>query len=290
MQKHPPDAVPTVGERPKRVREEDATDDGNALQRRWCAKKCAAHAWLRKRMVQKHAEKRLLGGAAEAQDTLGSGGEAGQGEEEQKEFVCEQCHRVLKSKAWLTRHKCAATSIINSEGSNVAEQPVTAARPICSEECRYRRLLRHMLAKHPRHGEPSRPQPRAKPKQREMRSEAQTQGEGSGPLESAEGGDTPPATTAPAPILSNEARAKTVPRNAPAGKAWPTETGGKAQLAEGVARGVCGAPPGAPKLARAKEEARTANPEGRGGVLQCSACQLHEGTLRARESICPHTS
>ncbi|KAH8619834.1 hypothetical protein ERJ75_000123200 [Trypanosoma vivax] len=143
---HPPDVVPTVEERPKIRREEDTTDDDNALQRRWCAKKCAAHAWLRKRMVQKHAEKQLLSGTTEAEDTLGSDGEAVQ--EEQKECVCQQCHHILKSKAWLTRHKCEATSIINSEGANVAEQPVTAACPICSEECRYRRLLRHLQAKH----------------------------------------------------------------------------------------------------------------------------------------------
>ncbi|KAH8619591.1 hypothetical protein ERJ75_000135900 [Trypanosoma vivax] len=186
---HPPDAVPTVEERPKRSREECAADDGNALKCRWCAKKCTGHAWLRKKIIQKRPEKQLSRGAADVQDAPDSDGEAVQEEQEQKEFVCQQCHRVLKSKAWLTRHKCEATSTINSEDSNVAEQPVTGARPICSKECRYIRLLRHMLAKRPDPDEPLRLQPRAKPERKETRTEAQTQGEGSGSLELAGGGD-----------------------------------------------------------------------------------------------------
>nr|CCC48378.1 hypothetical protein, conserved in T. vivax [Trypanosoma vivax Y486] len=189
MATHTPDAVPTVEERPKRSREGDATDDGNALKCRWRAKKYTAHAWLRKQMLQKHPAKQLSSGRKEAQDAPDSDGEAMQEEQEQKEFVCQQCHRVLKSKTWLTRHKCEPTSIINSEGSNVAEQPVTIARPICSKEYRYRWLLRGMLTKHPRHEESLRPQPRAKPKRKETRTGAQTQGEGSGPLESAGDGD-----------------------------------------------------------------------------------------------------
>ncbi|KAG8339117.1 hypothetical protein TRVL_10056 [Trypanosoma vivax] len=44
MARHPPDAVPTVKERPKRSREEAATNDGNALKCRWRAKKCTGHA------------------------------------------------------------------------------------------------------------------------------------------------------------------------------------------------------------------------------------------------------
>ncbi|KAH8609345.1 hypothetical protein ERJ75_001214200 [Trypanosoma vivax] len=113
---------------------------------------------------------------------------ARQEEHEQKGFVCRQCHRVLKSKTWLTSHKCEATSIINSEDSNVAEQSVTVAHPICSKECRYRWLLRHMLTKHPGHDESLRPQPRVKPKRKETRTEVQAQGEGSGPLELAGSG------------------------------------------------------------------------------------------------------
>ncbi|CCD21230.1 hypothetical protein, conserved in T. vivax [Trypanosoma vivax Y486] len=140
-------------------------------------------------MLQKHPEKQLSRGAEEAQDGLVSDGEAEQGDKQQTEFVCQQCHRVLKSKTWLTRHKCEPTSIINSEDSNVEEQSVTAACPICSKEYHYRWLLRHMLTKHPRHDESLRPQRRAKPKRNEMRSEAQSQGEGSGPLGSAGDGD-----------------------------------------------------------------------------------------------------
>ncbi|KAH8609853.1 hypothetical protein ERJ75_001160400 [Trypanosoma vivax] len=64
-----------------------------------------------------------------------------------------------------------------------------------------------------------------------------------------------------------------------------TEKGGQAQLAEGLVQGVCGAPPAVPKLARAKEEARSGNPEGRGVVLQRSTGQLLEGTLQAGEHI-----
>ncbi|KAH8617267.1 hypothetical protein ERJ75_000398500 [Trypanosoma vivax] len=140
-------------------------------------------------MLQKHPEKQLSSGPKEAQDAPNSDGEAGQEEQEQTEFVCQQCHRVLKSKTWLTRHKCEPTSIMNSEDSNVADQQVTAARSICSKEYHYRWLLRHMLTKHPGHNEPLRPQPRAKPKRKEMSIGAQSQGEGSGSLESAGGGD-----------------------------------------------------------------------------------------------------
>ncbi|KAH8605395.1 hypothetical protein ERJ75_001586000 [Trypanosoma vivax] len=127
------------------------------LECRWCTKKCVGYAWLRKHMLQKHAEKQLSSGPNEAQDAPDSDGEAAQEGQEQSEFVCQQRHRVLKSKTWLTSRKREATSSINSEGSNVAEQLVTVACPICSKGCRYRRLLRHMLTKRPRHDEPSRP-------------------------------------------------------------------------------------------------------------------------------------
>ncbi|KAH8618334.1 hypothetical protein ERJ75_000291400 [Trypanosoma vivax] len=189
MATHPPDVVPTVEERPKRTREEDTPDDGNALKCPWCAKKYVAHAWLRKKLVQKHPEKKISSGPKETQDAPVSDGEAEQQVHEQMDFVCQQCHRVLESKTWLTRHKFETTSIINSEDSNVAEQSVTAACPICSKEYHYRWLLRHMLTKHPGHDESLRPQPRAKPKRKEMRSEAQSQGEGSGPLGPAGDGD-----------------------------------------------------------------------------------------------------
>ncbi|KAG8343716.1 hypothetical protein TRVL_05455 [Trypanosoma vivax] len=117
------------------------------------ARKRIAHAWLRRYMLQKHHEKQLSRGGEEAQDALVSDGEAEQEEQQQTEFVCQQCHRVLKSKTWLTRHKCKTTSHINSEDSNVEEQSVTVARPICSKEYHYRWLLRHILAKHPGHDE-----------------------------------------------------------------------------------------------------------------------------------------
>ncbi|KAH8608738.1 hypothetical protein ERJ75_001272700 [Trypanosoma vivax] len=129
MAQHRPDVVSTVEERPKRPREEDTADEGNTLKCPWCAKQYAAHAWLRKHMTQKHPEKHLSRGDAEAQDAPDSDGEAMQEEQEQTEFVCQQCHRVLKSKTWLTRHKCEATSIINSEDSTVAEQPVYSSVP-----------------------------------------------------------------------------------------------------------------------------------------------------------------
>ncbi|KAG8340408.1 hypothetical protein TRVL_08764 [Trypanosoma vivax] len=184
----PPDVVPTVGERPKRTREEDTADDGNTLKCPWCAKKCAAHAWVRKHMLQKHPEKQLSRGDEEAQNTPVSDGEAGQEEQKQTEFVCQQRNRVLKNKTWLTRHKCKAVSIINSEDSNVV-QSVTVASPICSKEYRYRWLLRHVLSKHPGHDDSLRPQSRAKLKRKETRTEAQTRGEGSVSLESAGDGD-----------------------------------------------------------------------------------------------------
>ncbi|KAH8613512.1 hypothetical protein ERJ75_000781500 [Trypanosoma vivax] len=89
-------------------------------------------------------------------------------------------------------------------------------------------------------------------------------------------GDTPLATITPMPVLPNEVCAKTVPYNAPAGEARPTETVGQAQLAEGGVQGVCATPFGVPKLARTKEEARSGNPEGRGVGFQCSTGQLLE--------------
>ncbi|CCD19852.1 retrotransposon hot spot protein, putative, partial [Trypanosoma vivax Y486] len=189
MATHPPDVVPTVEERPKRPREEDTADDGNALKCPWCAKKYTAHAWLRKHMLQKHPEKQLSRGGEEAQDGLVSDGEAEQEEQQQTEFVCQQCHRVLMSKTWLTRHRCEATVIINSEDSNVAGQPVTVECPISRKEYHYKLLVRHALTKHPRHDELSRPQHMPQPKRKEMRSEAQSQGEGSGPPEPAGDGD-----------------------------------------------------------------------------------------------------
>ncbi|CCD21213.1 reverse transcriptase (RNA-dependent DNA polymerase), partial [Trypanosoma vivax Y486] len=178
---HPPDVVPTVEERPKRPREEETADDGNGLKCPWCAKKCAVHAWLWKHMIQKRPQEQLSTRTQRLRTHLTSHGETGQ-EEQKKEFACQQCLRVLKSAALLTRHKCEAASIINSEGSNVAEQPVTVARSICSKECHYRWLVHYMLTKHPGHDESLRPQPRAKSKRKELRTEAQSQGAGSGPL------------------------------------------------------------------------------------------------------------
>ncbi|KAH8617113.1 hypothetical protein ERJ75_000410200 [Trypanosoma vivax] len=171
---HTPDVVPTVEERPKRAREEDTTD-GSKRKCRWCAKKCTRHARLWKEMVQNNPEKQLSRGNTETQGAPDSDGETGQEEQERTKFVCQQGHRVLKSKTWLTRHKKETNSIINSEDSNVAEQPVTVACPICSKEYHYRWLLRHMLTKHPHRDESLRPQPRAKPARTETRTEAQTQ-------------------------------------------------------------------------------------------------------------------
>ncbi|KAG8339359.1 hypothetical protein ERJ75_001043000 [Trypanosoma vivax] len=101
MATHPADVAPTVGERPKRPREEDTADDGNTLECPWRAKKYTAHAWLREHMLQKHPTKQLLRGPKEAQNAPDSEGEAVQEEQEQTEFVCQQCHRVLQSKTWL---------------------------------------------------------------------------------------------------------------------------------------------------------------------------------------------
>ncbi|CCD18584.1 putative Reverse transcriptase (RNA dependent DNA polymerase) RNase H [Trypanosoma vivax] len=138
MATHPPDVVPTVEGRRKRHREEDTADDGNALKCPWCAKKYTAHAWLRKRLLQKNQEKQLSSGPKEAKDARVSDGEAEQEEQQQTEFVCQQCHRVLKSKTWLTRHKCEPGCIINSEDSKLAAQSVTVACLICGQECHYR--------------------------------------------------------------------------------------------------------------------------------------------------------
>ncbi|KAH8616107.1 hypothetical protein ERJ75_000516300 [Trypanosoma vivax] len=189
MATHPLDVALTVEKRPKRNEEGDTPDDGDAFRCRWRAKKYAAHAWLRKHMLQKHPEKQLLIGSTEVQDALDSDGKAGQEEQEKKEFACQQCHRVLKSKTWLTMHKCEAPSIINSEDSNVEEQPVTVACPICSKECHYRWLLQHTLTNHPGHDESLRPQPRMKHKRKETGTVAQTQVEGNVSLGSPGNGD-----------------------------------------------------------------------------------------------------
>ncbi|CCD18836.1 hypothetical protein, conserved [Trypanosoma vivax Y486] len=164
-------------------------DDGVERKCSWRSKKSAARAWVRKRMLKKHPERELSRGAKGGQDAPNKDAEEGQEKQGQAEFVCRWCHRVLESKTWVNRHQYEPTSIIKSEGSNELEQPVTVARPICSKECRYRWLLRHVLTKHPRHNEPLRPQSRAKDKRKEMRTENQSQGERSGPLDPAGDGN-----------------------------------------------------------------------------------------------------
>ncbi|KAG8343645.1 hypothetical protein TRVL_05531 [Trypanosoma vivax] len=77
MATHPPEVAPSEEQRPKRPREEDVTADGNALKCPWCARKCTAHAWLRRNMLQKHPEAQLSRGGEEAQDALVSDGEQG---------------------------------------------------------------------------------------------------------------------------------------------------------------------------------------------------------------------
>ncbi|KAH8616323.1 hypothetical protein ERJ75_000494800 [Trypanosoma vivax] len=151
------------------------------------AKKYTAHAWLRKHMLQKQREKQLSTGETKDQDAPVGDGEPTQEGPEDTEFVCHKCHRVLKSKTWLSRHKCEASSIIHSKNSNELEQSVTAACPICSKECRYRWLLRHMRTRHPGYAESLRPQPRAKPKRKDMTSKARARGEWSVSLESEQG-------------------------------------------------------------------------------------------------------
>ncbi|KAH8608934.1 hypothetical protein ERJ75_001268500 [Trypanosoma vivax] len=98
MAQRPPDVVPTVEQRPKMTREEDTPDDGKMLKCPWSAKKYTAHAWMRKHMMQKRQEKQPLSGTTEAQDAPDSDGEAEQEEQQQKVFICQQYHRVLKSK------------------------------------------------------------------------------------------------------------------------------------------------------------------------------------------------
>ncbi|KAG8347352.1 hypothetical protein TRVL_01811 [Trypanosoma vivax] len=187
--KHPKDELPTLEQLPWRTREEDRDDDGCVPNCRWREKQRNLFGRTKARIIQKHPEKQLSSDPKEVQDAPDSDGEAKQEEQCEKEFVCQQCRRVLKSKAWLTRHKCEPTSIINSEDSSVAEQPVTAARPICGKEYHYRRLRRRMLTEHPGHDESLRPRPRVKLKRNETRTGAQSQGEGSGSLESAGGRD-----------------------------------------------------------------------------------------------------
>ncbi|KAH8606756.1 hypothetical protein ERJ75_001480700 [Trypanosoma vivax] len=175
-----------------------------------------------------------------------------------------------------------------------------------------------MLAKRPGRDEPLRPQPRAKPKRKEMRTVARAQGEWSGPLESAGGGDVngerprkrrrvgchtewkgeetmcaavrgarkrwcelvwytrahhkhaatvqrkmKDGTAAETPLPQRSLRCPCCPAkrvleqclamHLQAKRGQPRRE--QAQLAEGGVRGVCGAPPGVPKLARVKEEA-----------------------------------
>ncbi|CCD11847.1 unnamed protein product [Trypanosoma congolense IL3000] len=139
-------------------------------------------------MIQKPPEKQLKSDDIPVEQEASSDSDGEPAQEEQN-FVCQKCNRVLKSKTCLTRHKCDVTSNINSEDSNVAEQSDTAVCPICSKQYHYKWLLRHMREKHPGHDESLRPQPRAKPKRKTMRSEAQAQDEGSRSTELAGAGD-----------------------------------------------------------------------------------------------------
>nr|CCD15538.1 unnamed protein product [Trypanosoma congolense IL3000] len=109
--------------------------------------------------------------------------------QEEQKFVCQKCDRVLKSRTWLTRHKCTPSSNPNSENSTVAEQSDTAACTTCSKQYHYKWLLRQIMEKHTGHDESLRPQPRAKPKRKTMRSEAPAQGGGGWTVESVGGGD-----------------------------------------------------------------------------------------------------
>ncbi|KAH8606273.1 hypothetical protein ERJ75_001533200 [Trypanosoma vivax] len=157
-------------------------DDGVERKCSWRSKKSTARAWVRKRMLQKHRRRsyreELRGDRTHPTRCRGRAGGTG---------ATGICVSMVPSRPREqdVDHQAPVrtTSIIKSEGSNELEQPVTVASPICSEECRYRWLLRHVLTKHPRHNESLRPQSRAKAKRKDMRTENRSQGERSGPLD-----------------------------------------------------------------------------------------------------------
>ncbi|CCD11910.1 unnamed protein product [Trypanosoma congolense IL3000] len=188
MAQHPPVGILAEEERPKRAREEDEADGGKAFKCYCFSKRYTVCARLRKHMIQKHPEKQLKSDDIPVEKEASSDSD-GEPVQEEQNFVCQKCDRVLKSKTWLTRHKCDAAANINSEDSNVAEQADAAVRPIFSKEYHYKWLLRHMMEKHPGHDESLRPQPRAKPKRKTKRSEAQAQGGGGETVESVCGSD-----------------------------------------------------------------------------------------------------
>ncbi|CCD15256.1 unnamed protein product [Trypanosoma congolense IL3000] len=114
MAQHPRDVMPTDEERPKMAREEDEADGGKAFKCCWCAKRYTVYARLRKHMIQKHPEKQLKSDDIPVEQEASSDSD-GEPVQEEQNFVCQKCDRVLKSKTWLTRQKCDVTSNINSE-------------------------------------------------------------------------------------------------------------------------------------------------------------------------------
>ncbi|KAH8612864.1 hypothetical protein ERJ75_000844700 [Trypanosoma vivax] len=99
MTTQPPDVVPTVEERPKRVEEEDKADEDNMVACLWCARESTENEWLRRRMLEKNTVRALSRGSKEAQDALVNDGRTAKLERRDKKFSCQQCHRVLKGEA-----------------------------------------------------------------------------------------------------------------------------------------------------------------------------------------------
>ncbi|KAH8612860.1 hypothetical protein ERJ75_000844200 [Trypanosoma vivax] len=99
MTTQPPDVLPTVEERPKRVGEEDKADEESMVACLWCARKSTAREWLRRRMLEKSTVRALSRGPKDTQaDTVRDGGTAEKGRRSKK-FSCHKCHRVLKGEA-----------------------------------------------------------------------------------------------------------------------------------------------------------------------------------------------
>ncbi|KAG8346899.1 hypothetical protein TRVL_02256 [Trypanosoma vivax] len=132
MAKRSSDAVPRVGGLPKIAREEDA-NDGSTLKCPWRAKRSTARAVSEAHGAETPGEaviERRRGGSGRTrQRRRGSaGGTAAEG-------ICMPAVPSRPQEQGVAHQAQGRNNlVINSEGSNLVEQPVIVASPICSEE------------------------------------------------------------------------------------------------------------------------------------------------------------
>ncbi|KAH8617556.1 hypothetical protein ERJ75_000367900 [Trypanosoma vivax] len=116
MATHPPDVVPTVEERPKRAREEDSADDGNALKCPWCA--CA----------KKYTAHRGSGSTCYRRGRKGSYQEDTQSIRKQLVAMARQTRRNMRRRNFYATSAIASSRARRGSPGTSANQPLSQAR------------------------------------------------------------------------------------------------------------------------------------------------------------------